>query len=90
MQSLFGERLRKLHKYKSAAQHKLILFYKSVAGDPGEVEIDWRLSEVESIQAFPGAVELEPVPTHIYTPPFTHIIMRNWSFTRIHSNCPWE
>ena len=42
-----------------------MLFYKSVAGDPGEVEIDSRLSEMESIQAFPGTVELEPAKTHI-------------------------
>ena len=39
---------------------------KSVAGDPGEVEIGPRLSEMEPIEAFPGTVEVEPAKTYIH------------------------
>ena len=91
MQSLFGERLRKLQKYTSAPKTKfeLFCFHKSVAGDPGELEIDWRLLEVESIQAFPGTVELEPAKTHMDTLPYKHY-NEKLEFTRIRSHTPWE
>jgi len=63
MQSQHEGSLRKLKKRKGAAQHQFILFYKSVAGDPGKVATDWRLLGVQSVEAFPGTAELELTKT---------------------------
>ena len=49
-------------------------FYKSVAGDPGEVEMDWRLLGVGSIAAFPRTVEIEPAKTHMMMLPYKHAL----------------
>ena len=51
---------------------KFICFYKSVAGDPGKVATDWRLSGVQSVEALPGTVELESAKTQIPRLPYKH------------------
>ena len=50
----------------------LICFCNSVAGDPGNVATDWRLLGVQSVEAFPGTVELEPAKTQIPRLPYKH------------------
>jgi len=48
------------------------LFYKSVAEDPEKVELDSRLPEVQSIEAFPETAELKLTNTQIHMIPYKH------------------
>ena len=86
-------RLSKLRKYKSSAKHKFMcFFYKSVAGDPGEVEMEQRLLGVGPIAAFPRTVEIEPAKTHIQMLPYEHYNNKNGvslgSISTAHGNAP--
>ena len=73
MQSQHGERLQTLNKRKSAAKKKFeVFFYESVATDPGTVATDWRHFRVQSVDTFPGTVELEPAKIQIPRLPYKH------------------
>ena len=49
-----------------------VLFYKSVATDPGTVATDWRLLGCNPLTTFPGTVELEPAKIQIPRLPYKH------------------
>ena len=75
MQSLY-EKYSENYTYtkQNVAKQHVCVFVSTnqFAGDPGEVEIDSRLWEMESIQAFPEAVKSEPANTSIHTPVSKH------------------
>ena len=72
MKSPCGEASESSQSTKVQPKYSLIcLFYKCIA-DPGEEEMDWRLSKMESIQAFPGTVGTEPASTCIHMLPYKH------------------
>ena len=71
--TLWGK-TRKARKVQKRGPKPAYLFvYKSVAGDPGEVEMNWTLLGVGSMAAFPRTVEMKPAQkTHILMLPYKH------------------
>jgi len=66
------ERLQTLNKRNSAAKKQRILFYKSLATDPGTVATDWRPLGCNPLTTFPETVELEPAKIQIPRLPYMH------------------
>ena len=72
MQSQYGERLRTLKKHKSATKNSLLCFLQIGCNRSWNGCNGLEAFRVQSVDTFPGTVELEPAKIQIPRLPYKH------------------